>query len=56
MDTRRMHAVFGGQILHRALALHGLLRHAAGLESRIMAPEFLHVLILVPWRSSGVRS
>ena len=39
-----MHAVFGGQFRHRALALHGLQRHA-GLEPRIMVPAFLHVLI-----------
>jgi len=39
-----MHAVFGRQLRHRALALHGLQRHT-GSEPRVMVPAFLHVLI-----------
>jgi hypothetical protein len=44
MDHRRMHAVFGGQFRHCALALHSLRCHA-GLEPRVMVPAFLHILI-----------
>lgn len=39
-----MHAVFGCQFRHRALALQRFQRHA-GLEACIMVPALLHVLI-----------
>lgn len=39
-----MHAVFGGQFRHCALALYGFQRHAS-LEPRVMVPAFLHILI-----------
>jgi hypothetical protein len=37
MDHYPMHAIFGGQLRHRALALNALQRHAS-LEARIMVP------------------
>src|SRR5690606_23504610 len=44
MDHRRMHAIFGGQFRHRALALQGFQRHT-GFEPRVMVPALLHVPI-----------
>jgi hypothetical protein len=41
MDHRWMHAVFGRQFRHSALALHGLKRHAR-LEARVMVSAFPH--------------
>lgn len=44
VDHGRMHAILGSQLRHRAFALHGFQRHAA-LESSVMVPALLHVLI-----------
>ncbi len=44
MDYRRMHAIFGGQLRHSALALQGFHRNT-GLEPSIMVPAFFNVLI-----------
>jgi hypothetical protein len=44
MNHRRMHAIFGRQLRHRALPLHGLQRHSR-FERRIVVPAFRHVLI-----------
>ncbi len=41
MDHGRMHAIFGGQLRHRPLALHGLKRNPS-LEARVMVPAFPH--------------
>ena len=39
-----MHAIFGSQFRHRALALNSFQRHES-LEARIMVPAFPHALI-----------
>ena len=44
MDHRWMHAIFGCQLRHCALAPHGFQRHT-GFEPRVMVPAFLHILI-----------